>query len=368
MTTTWKKLVVVLGSVLSASAAQAQSPDWQKTWDETLAAARKEGLVVIAGSPDPVMRKDIIPLFTARYGITVNFVAGRSGEIAARTRTERSVGVYTIDAYLAGADTSYNVLYREKMIDPLKPLLILPEVTDNTKWKHGEPWFVDPEKQYTLRLFNNVTSIFYINTDFVKPEAMRSANDLLNPKWTGKISTEEPTDDSGSGGNTAAGFYHQLGPDFVKKLYIDQKPVISRDRRQFSDWLARGIYPICLTCRGDDMRLLQKEGFKIADVYELEGWQSRVNSSPFLLSIANKAPHPNAARVFVNWLATKEPLELYSRNNDTATLRTDVDESFLDPRSVPRIGVSYFDENVSQWRSVDKPEITKKLRELLKKP
>jgi hypothetical protein len=72
--------------------------------------------------------------------------------------------------------------------------------------------------------------------------------------------------------------------------------------------------------------------------------------------------------VFINWLATKEPLELYSRNNDTATLRTDVDESFLNPRSLPVAGVSYFDENELQWRLVQKPEAVRKLGELLKKP
>src|SRR5581483_6762881 len=112
------------------------------------------------------------------------------------------------------------------------------------------------------------------------------------------------------GGNTATDLYSQLGPDFVKKLYVDQKPVISRDRRQFSDCLARGIYPICLNCRGDDVRLLQKKGFKFAGIYELKGVEARVTSSPFLLSVANNAPHPNAARVFVNWMATREALEI----------------------------------------------------------
>lgn len=368
MTTALKELIALFFWLGCVSFAQAQSSDWKKTWDETLAAARKEGVVVIAGSPDPVMRTELLPKFTERYGITVNFVAGRSGQIVARTRTERAVGIYTIDAYLAGAGTSFDILYKEKMIDPLKPLLILPEVTDGSKWKRGKPWFIDPEERYLLRLFSNVTSLFYVNADFVKPEEMRSTQDLLNPKWRGKISTEEPTDGTGSGGNTAVGFYHQLGPDFVKKLYIDQKPVISRERRQFSDWLARGVYPICLSCRGDDMRALMKEGFNIAEIYELEGWKPRVNAQPFLLSAANKAPHPNALRVFINWLCTKEALELYSRNNDTATLRTDVDESFLNQRSLPKPGAEYFDETNLHWRMVQKPDLVRKVGELLKNP
>lgn len=321
--------------MLFASGAMAQSTDWQKTWEATLAGAKQEGKVVIAGSPDPVMRNEIIPKFTARFGVAVDFIAGRSGQLVERVKIERAAGIYAVDIYMSGPDTSFNVLYAEKLIDPLKPMLILPEVTDAAKWKRGKPWFMDPEEQYVLRLFNSVDSLIFINTDYVKPEEMRSAQDLLNPKWQGKIVTEEPTSDSGSGGNTAANFYAQLGADFVKKLYVDQKPMISRDRRQMTDWLARGNYPICLTCRADDVRPLQTEGFKILEIYELAGVQNRVNSTPFLLSVANKAPHPNAAHVFINWLAGKEALEIYSRGYDAATLRTDADESFIDPRALP---------------------------------
>jgi iron(III) transport system substrate-binding protein len=338
----------------------------EKTWDETLAAARKEGKVVVAGAPDPVMRNEVIPAFTSRYGIAVDYIAGRSGSLVERIKVERASGVYSIDAYLPGSDTMFNVLYPEKMIDPLKPMLISPEVTDPSKWKSGKLWFMDPEEKYVLRVFNSVDSLLFINTDFVKPEEMVDVKDLLNPKWKGKISTEDPLLDSGNGGNTAARFYKQLGPDFVKKLYIDQKPTISRDRRQFTDWMARGTHPICLSCREDDVRHLRQEGYKLLKVYNLNGLVTSVNTSPFLIAVANKAPHPNAARIFLNWLAGKEALEIYSRGFGAATLRTDVDESFLDPRLIPDAKVDYPDTADPNWRSKEKLEITKKIGLLLK--
>jgi iron(III) transport system substrate-binding protein len=360
-----KKIIVLLASILFAASAMAQSADWQKTWDETLAAARKEGKVVVAGSPDPVMRNMVIPAFQARYGIAIEYIPGQSGQTAARVRVERAAGVYSIDVYLTGPDTTYNVLHAEKMIDPLRPMLILPEVTDGSKWKRGKLWFMDKEDEYVLRLFNSINGQFFINTEYVKPEEMKSVHDLLNPKWKGKISTEDPTNDSGKGGNTAANIYAQLGADFTKKLYVDQKVTSSRDRRQLTDWLARGIYPICLTCRTDDAAVLQKEGFKIVELRELGGMQTYVSSSPFLLSVANKAPHPNATRAFVNWLAGKEALEIYSRNYDTVTLRADADESFLDPRSIPQTGVTYWDNDSLEWRSSGKLETGAKFRALL---
>ena len=75
---------------------------------------------------------------------------------------------------------------------------------------------------------------------------------------------------------------------------------------------------------------------------------SRASSwTPFTLTVAGKAPHPNATRVFANWLATREAVEIYSRGDDVATLRTDVDESFLDPAAVPRLAVQLWWQCVS---------------------
>jgi iron(III) transport system substrate-binding protein len=362
-----KRLVALLIFMVAAPSGMAQTQDWQQTWDETVVAAKEEGRVVVVGSPDPVMRNEIIPQFTARFGIPIEFIAGRSGQIAGRVRTERYAGIYAVDVFMSGATTTINVLYAEKMIDPLAPLLILPEVTDGINWKRGAPWFVDAEKQFVLMLFSSVDSLLFINTEYVDPEEMRSAADLLNPKWQGKIATDDPVV-SGSGSNSSAHFYSQLGPEFVKKLYVDQRPGISRDRRQLTDWLARGTYTICLTCRADDMRELQREGFRLLDIYELSDMQNRVNSAPFLLTVADRAPHPNAARVFVNWLAGKEALEIYSRNYGAVTLRTDVDETHLDPRAIPRPGITYPDDTDLEWVTSGRVETVDKVRALLRNP
>lgn len=362
-----RKTIIALAALLAAPCALAQSADTQKKWDQTVAAAKAEGKVVVAGSPDPVMRKEIIPAFEKRFGIPIEFIAGHSSAITGRARTERASGIYSIDVYLAGPDTAYNALYKGGMLDPLAPELITAEVTDPSKWKMGKPWFVDDDQKYVMRLFNSVDSWLFINTDYVKPEELKSAKDLLNPKLKGKISTEDPSSNKGAGGAFSALYYDQLGADFAKKLYVDQKPTISGDRRQLTDWLARGINPICLTCRADDVDALRKEGFHIEEVYHLDGLKDRLSASPFEMELANKAPHPNAARVFVNWMAGKEALTLYSRAAQAATVRTDVDESFLDPRVVPKKGGAYFDDGLPSWRGGPKPAINAKIGEMLGK-
>ena len=356
-----QRLLSLLCLLVCSSAALAQD----KGWEQTLAAAKKEGSVVVVGSPDPVMRSDIIPKFTARYGISVEFLAGRSSEIAQRLRTERGAGIYSVDVFLSGPDTTATVYYAEKMLEPLKPMMVLPEVTDGSKWKKGKPWFVDPEERYVLRPFSSVSSLLFINTDFVKPDEIRAAKDLLNPKWRGKISTEDITT-TGAGANLAARFYQQLGADFVKKLYIDQKTVGTRERRQFTDWLARGTQPICLNCREDDVRPLEKEGFKLQEIFGLSDLAPGINGSPWMLSVANRAPHPSAAKVFANWIASKEGLEIYARGYGSATLRTDIDESYLIAGNIPKPNVKYFDDTDWNWIVTGRHDYRDKVWKLMK--
>lgn len=360
-----KTVLAFLISMTFAASAVAQTADWQKTWDQTLAAAKKEGKVVIIGSPDPVMRGQINPKFTERYGIKVEYIAGGSSQLIERVRTERASGLYSTDIFMSGANSTLNTLMPGKMLDPIKPLLILPEVTEGKYWKKGAPWFVDREGEYVLALFSTVDSFLFINADVVKD--FKSVNDLLDPKWKGRISTQDPNL-SGTGANTSGYFYRELGPDFVKKLYIDQKPIISSDRRQMTDWLARGTYPICLSCRADDVKDLLKDGFKIEEVFAMPGLKERtIVGSPFLLSLANKAPNPNAARIFINWMATKDAVQIYAENFGSVPLRTDADESKLDPRSIPKPGVEYADDTDPEWIVTGRVETAKKVRELLGK-
>jgi iron(III) transport system substrate-binding protein len=348
-----------------SGSASAQPGASEKDWKEIVDAAKREGKVVVAGSPDPVMRNEVIPKFAARTGIAVEFIAGRSSQIVARVEMERSAGIHSVDVFLAGPDTTALDLYGNKMIDPLRPLLVLPEVVDGSKWKTGKVWFLDPEDRFVVRAFSSVATLLFINTDYVKPDELRSHKDLLNPKWRSKISTENPTI-TGAGANMAARFYTQVGEEFVMALYIDQKPVSTRERRQMSDWLARGTQPICLNCREDDVRSLIKDGFKILEIFELSGVPGTINGSPWLLSLANRAPHPKAAQVFANWILSKEGLEIYARGYGSATLRTDINESYLNPGNLPKPGVKYFDDTDWKWIVTGRHENREKVWKLLK--
>ena len=170
-----KRLHVLLFLMAVApTVADAQSADWQKSWNETLAAAKKEGKVVVTGPPDAQVRQALPAAFEARYGIRMEYLSARGTDQANKLRREKEAGVFSVDAVIAGIQTTATVLYAEKMLAPLKPELILPEVTDGKNWKRGSLWFLDPEQQYVLRIFNTVREAFMVNTDQVKPHDLRS--------------------------------------------------------------------------------------------------------------------------------------------------------------------------------------------------
>lgn len=358
-----RKISVLLFSLMFMSAAAAQPSDWKKTWDETLAAARKEGKVVVSGPPSQELRQALPPAFKQRYGITLEYLGGRSSETATKLRAERQAGVLTVDVMIAGIQTMATILYREKMLDPIRPALVLPEVTDGSKWKKGKLWFSDPDDQYILRLSNTVSTTFYINTSQVKLGELRSVRDLLDPKWSGKISLQDPTV-PGSGSNQAAQLYLQFGEDFVKRLYIDQKPTISRDTRQLTDWLARGSHPISLGAEDKDVDQLRKEGMPIAPL-SLPDLPGLTSAGFGQLALLNQAPHSNAAKVFLNWMASKEGSEIFSRAMSVAPTRNDIDESFLPPENIPQPGVKYFDTYDWEFTITTKETVRLRMKELV---
>ena len=358
-------LIALLFLIAAHGAACAQAADWQKTWDETLAAAKKEGKVVVGGPPDTEVRQLLPAAFEKRYGIKLEYLSARGTDQAIKLQREREAGLLTVDAVIAGIQTTATVLYANKMLAPLRPQLILPEVVDGKNWKRGSLWFLDPEQQYVLRVFNTMREAFMINTDMVKPDDLRKFRDLIEPKWKGKISMLDPTR-SGTGSNQIALMDELFGSDFVDKLLLEQKPAISTNRRQLTDWLVRGVYPISFGPEDGEIERMRLEGMPVKTVYGLEDFPGTISGGN-VLSLLDGAPHPNAARVFVNWMASKEALEIYGKALQMVPARTDIDVEKMFPAAIiPKPGVNYFDTYDWNFTVTTKGDVRRRMRELPK--
>ncbi len=241
----------------------------------------------------------------------------------------------------------------------------LPEVTDASVWTLTEQErYLDPDGRRVLRLINGPTAVLTVNREYVDPSSIRSIQDLLKPEFKGKIAGEDPTV-PGSGGNTGAALYVQLGEDFVRKLYVEQL-TSTRDPRQFADWVARGQYPIGLGVNAAQIDTLLQDGFPVEVIRTLPDVKSTATGAYGVLYVVEGAQHPNAARLFANWIASREGLEIFSRAERYPATRKDINYAEWVPEyGLPQPGVSYLDTYNWEFKTRVQPETMAKIRDLL---
>ena len=149
-------------------------------------------------------------------------------------------------------------------------------------------------------------SVVYVNTDIVSPAEIKSFKDLASPKWSGKIVWEDPRQE-GSGLNSALLFQLTYGEAFLRKLLSEQKIVFTRDRRQLTEWTVRGRYPIAVSLPKDQLKIFHEKGVgKNVKVVEDPAFIYSLNPGFGAFGVLSRRPHPNAARVYVNLLLSKE--------------------------------------------------------------
>ena len=347
-------LATIDPSPRTAVAAEAKQSPWQFEWEKTLEAAKKEGQVTVYISG----YEAVLPEFEKEYPeIKLVAVTARGAQLGQRLLSERRGEKFLADAVSAGGVTTYRQLHVAKVLDPIKPALLLPEVTDTSKWYQGKHHYTDPENQYVFSYVGSATygSVSY-NTKLVDPKEFKSYWDLLNLKWKGKIISRDIRV-PGPGSGNARLFYHlpDVGPSFIRKLYGEMDVTLFRDSRQGTDWLAVGKASLCFFCEVDVSKQqgLPLDTFGPRAFKEGGGLVQQFGT----LTLVNKAPHPSAARVFINWLLSRKGQIALQKATLTGespsdSLRTDIpkdDVPFLNRRVD---GIKYVDTSKPEWQDM----------------
>ena len=346
-------LAIVQISGNSAHAAQAK-PAWQLEWEKTTEAAKKEGQLSIYISG----YEEVLPDFQKEYpDIKVAPITGRGAQVGQRLLAERRAEKYLADVVSAGGVTTFQQLHPNKVFDPIKPALLLPEILDTSKWYQGRHHYADPENQYIISYVGTATygSVSY-NTKLVDVKDFKSYWDLLNPKWKGKIISRDVRVPGPGSGNARLFYYlSDVGPSFIRKLYGEMDTTLFRDYRQGSDWLAVGKAAICFFCEVDVSKQqgLPVDTFGPGVFKEGAGLVQQFGT----LGLVNRAPHPNAAKVYINWLLSRRGQIALQKNmlkteNPTDSLRIDIpkDEIPILQRRVE--GVKYLDTSRPEWQEM----------------
>jgi iron(III) transport system substrate-binding protein len=288
------------------SRAAESRPAWQVEWEKTVKAAEEEGALVIYMTQafELVFRE----VFQKKFPkIKVTLVTGRGPDLSQRVMSERRADKFAVDLYVSGNISPLTVFHKAKILEPVKPLLLLPDVVDASAWYEGKHHYDDAENRFIFVFEGTPRSgeITY-NTKLVNPAEIQSYWDLLQPKWKGKIVSVDPFV---SGPISAAHifFYKQadLGGEFLRRFHADTELAIVRSNEQMLDWLSAGKYAFGIGARDVDNAMLQGlplNQFLPASLKE----GSSVTAYNGTLSYFNRAPHPNAAKVAANWLLSRE--------------------------------------------------------------
>ncbi len=325
---------------------------WQEEWGRTVKAAEQEGQVVLYSLSeigDAIANTGFQKKFPK---IKISVMAARGGEHVSRVMAERRAGKFLADIGNLG-NTSPYTLYQSKTLEPIASAFILPEVKDESKWWQGKQQFIDPEGKFILVYVGAPLFLVGYNTKLVNPSGFKSYWDLLDPKWKGKIVAFDPK----AGGFAATRdrfFYHnpELGPAFLRRLFSEMALTLYARFPQGEDWLAAGKYSLCL-CRHQSISEAKTQGLPV-DLVEPSSFKEGVGveTRAKTLVLMNQAPHPNAAKVFLNWFLSRDGQSDFQKTSAKfidagaeGSLRTDIPKDEIPPRNRLSADVKY----LPQW-------------------
>ena len=305
----------------SWAAAPVAAQDWQERWKQIVAAAEKEGELNVSGPAGSLWRENLLTFRKAypKINIKVTPFAGR--DFWPRVMKEREVGQHLWDLRVGGAETQVYQLIKAGGLASVRDMLILPDVADENTWNGGfDHMFSDIANKYVPSFTAYSSPLAYYNTKVIAPGELKTFEDLLDPKWKGKIAMVDPR-----GGSTAVNMaivYQKFGEKFIRELFTTQAPVIVKNPRQMVGWFVSGQYPIAMGMPNTSLIEFKEKGVEIpaGRVSGLDIWSVGVGS----IQVLEPRPHPNATIVFVNWLLTKDVQNLVTSGAQMNSRRKDV--------------------------------------------
>jgi len=262
-------------------------------WAKVAEAAKKEGkLVIYTASIGSVSLKAVTKAFEQKYGIAIELLEARASEVRERVRVEQSAGRFLGDIHHNGSTTTW-LMMRDGNFQPHGTI---PNIKN----------IMPPYEADDIRIPAEVISWgLLVNRNLVKAaDEPKSWKDILDPRWTGKILS----DDYRALGGGAVFFvvmFNTFGQEFHDKLAA-QKPVFSRDIQNSERRVARGEFPLYIPFSLQDYNTLK--GLPVKPIVPAEGrpWVR------FDLTMLKGAPRPNAARLFMNHYLEPESQIVYA--------------------------------------------------------
>lgn len=279
-------LAAVAAIFVSAGAAQAANID--------MAAAKKEGTVTWYTSTPIKTAQKIADAFEKQTGIHVELFRSGGSAILRRFMQEHTSGLNAADVLTTSDPANSNKLAAQGVFVPFKP--------DNfDKVPAGSK---DPNGDWVAQRLNMM--VIYVRTDQI-PEAdyPKAWTDATEPKYKGKLAMTDPSFTSLQL-MVVSTLSRKLGWDYYKKLKANDIMIV-QGNQQVLDTIKRGERPIALGALDSYAAAARKQGHKIHSIYPADG--TFIIPSP--TAVIKGSPHPNAAKVFANFMLSDTAQKLF---------------------------------------------------------
>jgi iron(III) transport system substrate-binding protein len=287
--------MMLTGPAFAQSVAKVAAYSGPDRIEKLVAAAKKEGKLTLYTATPVDDVNQIIAAFTAKYGIPVTLWRGSSEDVLRRAITEIKAGRNEVDVIETNGP-ELEALHREKILQAVNSPIV----------SEIFPGAVPAHKEWIGSRLNIITASY--NTDAVKPaDVPKTWNDLLDPKWNGKIGIESEAYDWLA--TVIQSFpSKEEGLAFFKKLATTNHPSLHKGHPQLANMTASGEKPITLQVYLYRVLQLEEEGAPIKAL-TIGPSIARING----LGISKTATHPNAAILYQQFTLTEAQKILASR-------------------------------------------------------
>ena len=285
-------LVPFLAAVAAALPAFAQDTsllayDGPDRAGKLVAAAQKEGSFALYTSFAEKDLPPLIVLFERQYGVKVRVWRANSEKVVQRTVAETAARRHEVDAIHSSA-LEMEALHREKILQAVA----LPRSTDlieGARRPHGE-W---------IATYLSIWVQAYNTRLIAKADLPRTFQDLLDPKWKGKLGMEGNIPEWYA--TVALHMGEEKGIGFFRELVARNGISVRSGHSLLNNMVAAGEVPLALTMYQFLAEAAKRKGAEV-DWFVLEPTVARMSG----VGIARRAPHPNAALLFYDWMLSAE--------------------------------------------------------------
>lgn len=308
-------------------------------------AAKKEGKLTYYTTRMVDAMNMFTRAFEAKYGIKVEASRHTNEDLIRKIINESKAGRASADVF--DGSSGITLLMENDLVAPYKP-------------KEAEayaPEFKDPNGNWTA--INIYVAGLVYNTDLVKPaDVPQKADDLLDPKWHGrKITYTMQYTVSGLNG-----FYGGLekergeakAKEFVAALHKNGGVAQNATPGAVLDTVASGQYAICIGCNTNGVAILTRKGAPVAMTTKVQPIVSFMSS----LGVTKASTSPNAARLFIEFLLSKEAQMMMEEKTDVMSARTDFESKFAKlkpgPNTFPAFAVTpeIVAKDLTRWSNI----------------